>query len=185
MKILTLSIGTIGLGLLVACQSSFSDSGEDHEGGFWQRTPGVAPVKNAVYQEECGSCHFAYPPGLLPARSWQAIMTGLDDHFGDNAELSPDRRQAIARYLSDNSADQAGGRRSRQLLRGLPDNVTPLRITELPHFRREHREVPARVLRNNPQLSSMSQCPACHGDAKQGYFSERRIAIPGYGGWDD
>ena len=31
----------------------------------------VAPVQSAAYQEECGGCHFAYQPGLLPAASWQ------------------------------------------------------------------------------------------------------------------
>ena len=28
----------------------------------------VAP--HAKHQQECGSCHVAYPPGLLPAASW-------------------------------------------------------------------------------------------------------------------
>ncbi|NML15911.1 hypothetical protein [Azohydromonas caseinilytica] len=24
-----------------------------------------------AYRQECGSCHVAYPPGMLPAASWQ------------------------------------------------------------------------------------------------------------------
>jgi hypothetical protein len=185
MKILTLTLigaGLIGLGI---SQVSFSDDDGEYEGRFWQRTPGVTPVNNPLYNEECGSCHFAYPPSLLPRRSWQAIMSGLDDHFGDNAELDSQTHQAISKYLAENSAEGSPNRRSQQMLRGLPGNKTPLRISELPRFRHEHDEVPKRVFKNNPDLSSLSQCPACHRDAKQGYFSERQIKIPGYGRWDD
>ena len=185
MKILTLTIAAIGLISIAISQVSSSDNDDEHENRFWQRTNGVSSVKNPLYEEECGSCHFAYPPSLLPQRSWQAIMSGLDDHFGDNAELDSDNQQAISQFLLENSAEKIADRRSRQLLRGLSAAQTPLRITELPRFKHEHDEVPKRVFQNNPDLSSLSQCSACHRDAKQGYFSERRINIPGHGRWDD
>jgi hypothetical protein len=185
MKTFTLTMASIGLISLAVSQVSFSDSDEDHEHRLWQRTTGVSPVKNPLYEEECGSCHFAYPASLLPQRSWQAIMSGLEDHFGDNAELDSQNRQTISQYLSENSAEKSADRRSHQLVRGLSAGKTPLRITELPRFTREHDEVPKRVFQNNPDLSSLSQCAACHRDAKQGYFSERSIKIPGYGSWDD
>ncbi|MEQ1807816.1 MAG: cytochrome C, partial [Burkholderiaceae bacterium] len=35
----------------------------------------VAPLPR--YTEECGSCHSAYPPGLLPVASWQLLMDNL------------------------------------------------------------------------------------------------------------
>ena len=40
-----------------------------------------------AYVQECGSCHAAYPPGMLPARSWQRVMGGLDRHYGSDASL--------------------------------------------------------------------------------------------------
>ncbi|HPQ24397.1 MAG TPA: cytochrome C, partial [Gammaproteobacteria bacterium] len=67
--------------------------GADGEQGIFNRlfgpgeAPGVAPVDNPLYLQECGSCHFAYQPGLLPARSWNNLMGGLENHFGENAEL--------------------------------------------------------------------------------------------------
>ena len=64
----------------------FSD---DDRQEYRQRSVGVAPIHSPIYQEECASCHMAYPPGLLPARSWEKIMAGLESHFGDNAELEP------------------------------------------------------------------------------------------------
>jgi hypothetical protein len=185
MKALTISLISVGILGLAVSQVSFSDSDDDHEQRFWQRTSGVTPVQDPLYEEECGGCHFAYPPSLLPQRSWQAIMSGLEDHFGDNAELDSENHQAISQFLMENSAEHSSGRRSQHMLRGLSAQQTPLRITELPRFRHEHDEVPKRVLHNNPELSSLSQCPACHRDAKEGYFSERHINIPGYGRWDD
>ena len=50
---------------------------------------GFAPVADATYAKECGSCHFAYLPGTLPARSWYAVMQGSDNHFGESLSLSP------------------------------------------------------------------------------------------------
>jgi hypothetical protein len=152
---------------------------------LFERQPGVAPVKNQLYKQECSACHFAYPPGLLPAKSWQAIMSRLDDHFGENAELAQTDRSAIQDYLLANSADKSNLRRSKRIMRTLPDSSVPLRVTELPYFKNAHSEIPARLVKNNPKVGGFSQCDRCHQDANSGFFSERKIKIPGYGRWDD
>ncbi len=50
---------------------------------FFGKELDVAPVKNALYLEECGACHFAYQPGLLPSRSWKknALTTRSKESF--------------------------------------------------------------------------------------------------------
>ena len=105
----TIILGVIMAGsLIVGWQASPGDDDDDWAiGSFFERPPGVAPVTNPQYIDECGSCHMAYQPGLLPARSWQKIMGGLADHFGDNAELDPDVLVGLTAYLVDNSADMA------------------------------------------------------------------------------
>lgn len=45
------------------------------------------PVADPLVQSECGSCHLAFAPSMLPARSWQALMGGLQNHFGDDATM--------------------------------------------------------------------------------------------------
>ena len=45
------------------------------------------PTPPAVYTQECGSCHLAFPPSLLPKASWQRVMSGLDKHYGSDASL--------------------------------------------------------------------------------------------------
>jgi hypothetical protein len=120
--------------------------------------------------KECGACHLAFPANQLPARSWVAVMAGLADHFGENAALDPASRQAIERYLTANAADAAGGRR--KVLRGLAENQTPLRITELPYWQREHRGkvTPQRLA--SAKAKSQVDCGACHADAARGRFDD-------------
>ena len=62
-----------------------------------------------IYLKECGACHVAYPPHLLPAASWRALMAGLDRHFGQNAELEPEVRAAVERWLVASAGADAGG----------------------------------------------------------------------------
>ena len=152
---------------------------------YKQQSQGVDPVSTPLYKEECGSCHMAYSPGLLPARSWQKMMNQLDDHFADNAELDIEAHKTITNFLLNNSADQSNYRRSRKLVNSLNNNGTHLRITEIAYFKHEHDEIPAKMVKNNPQVNSFSNCNACHTKAEQGLFDEHSIRIPGFGRWDD
>jgi hypothetical protein len=152
---------------------------------YERRSIGVANIDNAPYREECGSCHMAYPPGLLPAVSWQSIMQGLDDHFGDNAALDNKINEEITAFLQQNASDNSYYRRSKQFSdqSGL-ENVR-IRITDSTYFRHEHNKIPAKLVVENPEVRSFSQCNACHLNADQGLFTEHDIKIPGYGRWDE
>jgi len=119
-----------------------------------------------TWKSECGSCHIAYPPQLLPASSWRALMSGLDKHFGSDASLDPQTAAGIAAFLEKNAG------RDRSLSR------TPaLRITETRWFMHEHDEVPDRVWKN-PQVKSAANCTACHVDGDKGDYDEHSIRIP-------
>jgi hypothetical protein len=124
------------------------------------------PVPNPTVKAECGSCHIAYPPQLLPAQSWRALMSGLDKHFGADASLDPQTTATIAAFLEQN----AGRKRS------LSASST-LRISETRWFVHEHDEVPASVWKS-PKVKGPSNCTACHSNAEQGNFSERSVRIP-------
>jgi hypothetical protein len=119
----------------------------------------------------------AYPPGLLPERSWRKMMAELDKHFGQNASLDAAATKAILGYLVENSAERGTSRRSARFLAAIPATATPLRITENAHFTREHREVTPDVWKL-PKVGSPANCNACHSDAEDGSFSERNVKIP-------
>ena len=140
----------------------------------------------AAYQAECSACHIAYPAQLLPARSWSMLLSQLNDHFGENAELMPDDFTAVQSFLQANAADVSNSRLGKKAMRGLKGSVTPLRITDLPFYTRQHHEVPDKYVTDNPDVGSFSQCQACHGDASQrGIFDEDTVKIPGVRRWDD
>ncbi|MGC9447652.1 diheme cytochrome c [Cereibacter johrii] len=121
-------------------------------------------VTDPTTKEECSACHIAYPAAFLPARSWQALMSDLPNHFGEDASLDDRTRADIEAYLVANAAD--GGRS----LRGVAETDTPLRISELPWFKREHSdEVTPRMME---KAKSMANCAACHTGAERGNFDD-------------
>lgn len=126
-------------------------------------------LDNATYRQECGACHVAFPPQLLAAPSWRAVMAGLDTHFGDNASLEPAVGREIAAWLEAN----AGRRDTRAGGKPL------LSISATPWFRKEHRrEIAARAERH-PEVKTFANCGACHGGAEKGDYAERAIRVPG------
>ncbi len=120
--------------------------------------PGSAEAKTA---KECSACHIAYSAAYMPARSWQALMSHLSAHFGEDASLDPATTQDITLYLTSHAADTRFG--SRAALRGLDASMTPERITDMPWWRRQH----GRLVRNGEAsgagVRKGAQCQACHG----------------------
>ncbi|MCF6238116.1 MAG: diheme cytochrome c [Candidatus Marinimicrobia bacterium] len=163
---------------------------DDEKGGFMNRwfggsKPGVAPVENPQYLEECGGCHFPYQPGLLPARSWVKLMMGLENHFGENAELPLDDAKRIENYLVINAADHSSYKRSQKIMKYIRPGDVPLRISETAYFIKEHDELSRKMVQDNPQVGSFSKCESCHTQAAKGSFEENEINIPGFGRWED
>lgn len=119
------------------------------------------------YKQECAACHMAFPPGALPAASWQRIMSNLPRHYGTDASLDA----ATVRELSAWLKTHAGTWKR--------VDVPPRddRITEAAWFVREHREVSAATWKL-PAVKSAANCVACHTQAEQGDFRERNIRIP-------
>lgn len=138
-------------------------------------------VTDQNYIKECGSCHLPFPPGALPARSWEKMMGQLNDHFGENAELADADRKALTDYLTANAAEHSKGGYSQKFLKSIKAGETPLRISEIPKFVKEHREVPKRVFTAHPELKSLSKCEGCHTRADKDSFREGEIKIPGIG----
>lgn len=136
--------------------------GEYHEG----KMQGMR-ASNETWKAECSACHMAYPPGLLPASSWQAMMKGLDKHFGADASLDDAAIKEILPFLEANAAPEP---------RKTPAEPV-LRITETSWFKHEHDEISA-ITWQNPKIKSTSNCAACHTQAEQGNFDEDTVRIP-------
>ena len=99
----------------------------------------VAPVNNQLYIKECGSCHFPYQPGLLPANSWKKIMVNLDKHFETDATLAPEDFVTLSKYLNDNSAEKnLNYKRSNKIVSSIGNGQIPDSISTTPYMVKKH-----------------------------------------------
>ncbi|PYF07405.1 cytochrome b [Rhodobacter viridis] len=138
--------------------------------------PGLPVTQiDATTAAECGACHMAYPPSLLPAASWQALMAGLSDHFGEDASLPPATAAQIESWLTANAAETVQTLPARIFAR--TDAKAPFTLTETPAWKRIHGDLPEALFRAKP-VASRANCAACHHDAATGRFSPFAIAIP-------
>ena len=175
---------------LLAAGSFYLLAAEEHheERPYTAATAKTAAQDNSpeavLYRNECGACHMAYPPALLPKQSWRKVMDGLEAHFGTDATLEPADNRTIAAYLGTNAADvRPQGKHMAKIAASLASDA-PMQMTHSSYFVREHRKIPARAVAQ-PEVKSLANCNACHTKAEAGSFREREINIPNYGRWDD
>ena len=185
----TAALLAIALSASCACAGAEQNYfGEDFV--YWllnfQRQNNVKPVTDKAYLEECGACHFAYQPGLLPAKSWEALLNdqALRNHFGVNAELDDDTLKDIRAYAISNSAEKSWYKRSRKIAAATAQGPAPLRITELRYIARTHHKIPEKMIRGNKDVKSLSFCDKCHTQAAKGIYDADTVNIPDYPNWD-
>lgn len=120
-----------------------------------------------AYSQECASCHNPFPPGMLPAASWQRLMSSLSKHYGTDASLDSATQEALTTWLVANAGT---GKRVGEVP---PEN----RITRSAWFIRKHHEVSPATWKL-PAVKSAANCSACHPKSEQGDFNEHAIRIP-------
>jgi hypothetical protein len=135
--------------------------------------PAMTP--DQAWAKECGACHYAFHPSLLPRSSWAALMADLHDHFGEDASLSPAAAAEVAAFLQTYAAEDWDTKAARLLSNVSP--ADPLRITAAPFWVRRHRRIDPAVFAA-PPVKAKSNCIACHRDADSGRFEPQAIVLP-------
>lgn len=148
--LLAAGLGLVGIGAALA------------DGG--RVMPGQVPP---AYLQECAACHVAYPPGMLPARSWQRIMGGLDRHFGSDASLDAAAVKQLDAWLRAYAGTYKRG----------AEEPPQDRITRSAWFERKHRKVEPAVWQL-PSVKSAANCAACHTGAEQGRYDDDALRLP-------
>lgn len=144
---------------------------------------GFMPAADARYVKECGSCHFPYSPGLLPARSWIRDMEGLDRHFGESVRLDAATRAEIVDYLTKNAADVSPYEGSKVFMEMIPATYTPLRFMHVPKFRQMHTVIREVInTKSKVKVRTLTNCNACHVKADAGSFGLEEMYVPGLTG---
>lgn len=150
-------------GLLAALSIAPAFADDDERGERSRRRVPLLPQ----YQQECSSCHIAYPPGMLPAASWQRLMDNLPRHYGTDASLDDASVKQLSTWLAANAGTY------KRVREQPPED----RITRSAWFERKHDEVPASTWKR-PAIKSAANCAACHPKSDQGDFNEHDIRIP-------
>lgn len=119
------------------------------------------------YQQECASCHVAFPPTLMPAASWGRIMTNLPKHFGTDASLDAATAKELTKWINTHAGSY----------KRVSEEPPLDRITRTAWFVRKHNEVSDATWKL-PAVKSAANCAACHTTAEKGDFDERNIRIP-------
>lgn len=143
------------------------------------RVPVVGPslVQNAVWQNECGSCHLSYHPSLLPRRSWQRLLSEQAQHFGSDLALDRPTLTALTAYALAHAAEQHATEAAYKIERSVPAASAPIRISDTPYWQRKHRDItPAQW--QLPWIKSKANCAACHLDALAATFEDAAMHVP-------
>jgi Dihaem cytochrome c len=143
---------------LLATLWSASASADEH---------GTGVPATPLYTQECAACHLAYPPGMLPATSWQRLTGKLGQHFGVDASLDAATLAKLTTWLVANAGT----------VRRIAENPPEDRISRSPWFVRKHHEIAADTWKRTA-IKSASNCAACHRGADKGDFDEDNVRIP-------
>jgi len=152
------------------------DHEDERRTGNGPRLDSIASVP-PIYVEECGTCHMAYQAELLPSVSWQELMEGLENHFGEDASIEETSRAEILQHLRTFAAERSKSVLGRKLARSAGSRVY-LRISEIPKIKHEHTEEFSVDVLNHPSIKSVANCSACHQGALKGNYDEELISIP-------
>ncbi len=144
--------------------------------GEHEESKAIPAVSNETYRKNCGACHFAYQPGLLPARSWVKIIDTPDGHAGGNFFIDKRAKSEIKNYLVQNSAEHSPSKRSKKILRSIGSD-TPVRISEIPYIKQKHRKINQEVF-SRKAVGSRANCVACHSSAARSVYEDDDVVIP-------
>jgi Dihaem cytochrome c len=157
-----LAAGVAVIALIAALEAAFGVARSDTE------SPGPLEPGNArapAELKQCGDCHMVFPSRMLPSRSWTAILSTMDNHFGEDAAIPKQDLDVIRDFLTAYAADAPGATvRERHYLGALlPDN-TPLRITATPWWNQMHADFNFDGVKRS-QVKSPANCLACHNNS--------------------
>jgi cytochrome b len=133
-----------------------------------------APLaSDGTWVGECGGCHLAYHPSLLPARSWSKLFATQHSHFGEDLALEGDTLARLEAFAAAHAAERLESPVAWKMATTVERDAAPLRITETAFWRERHERVDAAAWKRVHR----SECGACHQDAARGTFAPAAIEV--------
>lgn len=150
---------------------------EETADNLYQPYKGPDLPDNAQWREQCGECHFAFHPSLLPARSWKKIFDEQHEHFGDDLDLDEETLQQLLDFHLAYPAEKNLTEPSRKIMFYTPESETPIRVTETHYWKKKHEDIDPKYWKHK-KVKTKSNCSACHLDAKRGTYEDSDMRLP-------
>lgn len=150
--------------------------------GYQNQTPvDLSPTwelseSGQLWQQECGDCHQVFHPTLLPKASWEKLMAGLENHFGEDATLDPEDSNIITTFLMQNASESSRLEPSYKIRSSIPEGEVPIAITQTPYWIMKHNGLEEDYKKD--AVKSAANCLACHPDATSGRYEDHLIDVP-------
>jgi len=132
---------------------------------------------NTSWETECGECHLAFHPTLLPARSWKLMMEQQHKHFDEDLDYDEETVAEILHFLITNASESGLTEAAHKIDKSVSKSNAPLRITETRYWKKKHEEIEDRYWKAK-EVKSKTNCAACHLDAKTGWFEDSNMRLP-------
>ena len=172
MKMLKIVLGVSALGIAALAAGYLAIwSPRDAERRALDEKATRAAMHGQAWAKECGSCHLAYAPALLPFASWVRTLEEQDRHFGEDLGLGA---AGVARLLEHARKEPTPSWGAWKIATSVPKGESPLEISTTPFWRAAHASLPDSAFRA-PVSAGRHECEACHRDAASGIFHPRMI----------
>ena len=113
------------------------------------------------------------PPTLLPKKSWEVMMSDLENHFGDDASIDDESNKNILAYLVKNSAETSSMESSWNFLNSIGDKDI-IAMSDTIFWKETHKDIP-KELYNHKNIKNKANCKACHSDIEKGLIEDENI----------
>lgn len=145
---------------------------------LYQPYKGPALPDNTLWREECGECHFAFHPTLLPERSWRRIFAEQHEHFGEDLDLDDDTLMELLAFHIKYSSESGLIEPARKILYYTPTNEIPTQVTETHYWKIKHKDIDPKYWKHE-KVRTKANCSACHLDADRGTYEDSDMRLPG------
>ena len=129
--------------------------------------------ENATWTKECGGCHLAYHPSMLPARSWTKLLQEQHAHFGEDLDLEDESVNRLLGFAAMESAEAHRTTLAWKVDSTTPPSATPLRVTDTGYWKHRHADLSDADWTRTKRFA----CDGCHLDAAAGTFLPGAIQV--------
>ena len=113
------------------------------------------------------------PPTCLAKKSWEVMMSDVENRFGDDASIDDESNKNILAYLVKNSAETSSMESSWNFLNSIGDKDI-IAMSDTIFWKETHKDIDKKLY-NHKDIKNKANCKACHSDIEKGLIEDENI----------